>query len=424
MVFMPPQHGKSELVSRRFPAFVLGHNPDLRLIGCSHTHAMAVSLNRDVQRIMTSDPYHALFTKVMLDLKRRWPSGRFQARRTMDFFEIPGYRGGLRSAGVGNSIAGNRADGVIIDDPFGKREDADSAITRQRIWDWYVNDVYSRLSTDAWIVLTHTRWHRDDLAGRLLRKMADRAADPWEILCLPAIREEGLGDPRDIRRPGIVLWPDFKSAADLEIVRQQDARAFAALYQQNPADASAAEWAPQLFGDFIWVPPEKWPQTFALRVVCVDASKGRSDKQGDYCAIVFVGVGSDQLLYVDAIVDRIALDQIVRKTVLFCDQKRPDFVGIEAEQFQELLVHEFRRQCGEQFALRWPIYQMRSQGISKVARIRRLSQYVINRELRFKADSPGCRLLVEQLMDFPLGDHDDGPDALEMCTRLPLEASR
>jgi len=112
------------------------------------------------------------------------------------------------------------------------------------------------------------------------------------------------------------------------------------------------------------------------------------------------------------------LDQIVRKTVVFCDQHQPNLVGIEAEQFQELLVHEFRRQCGEHF-LRWELYMMMTQGTPKTARIRRLSQYVINRELRFKADSPGCRLLVDQLMDFPLAEHDDGPDALEMCTRLP-----
>ena len=204
-------------------------------------------------------------------------------------------------------------------------------------------------------------------------------------------------------------------------IRRQDARAYAALYQQDPADASAAEWAPELFGDWMWVQPEKWPRKFDLRVVCVDASKGRSDKQGDYCAIVFLGVAPDNLLYVDAILDRIPLDQIVRKTVVFCDEHRPDFVGIEAEQFQELLVHEFRRQSAGRFALRWPLYSMMTGGVPKLARIRRLSQYVINRELRFRADSPGCRLLVDQLMDFPLADHDDGPDALEMCTRLPVE---
>ena len=424
MVFLPPQHGKSELVSRRFPAFVLGLDPQRRLIGCSHTHDLAVSMNRDVQRIIASQAYHNLFEHTRLNDRWARASSKVQARRASDLFEIPGHRGSLRSVGVGNSIAGNPADGAIIDDPFGKREDADSPIIRQKVWDWYANDLYTRLSTDAWIVLTHTRWHRDDLAGRLLRKMADRSADQWETLCFPAVREAGPGDPLDWRQPGEVLWPEFKSAADLEIIRRQDAKTYAALYQQNPADASQAEWAPEFFGDFLWVQPDKWPKEFEMRVVCVDASKGRSDKQGDYSAIVFLGVGRDKLFYVDAILDRIPLDRIVRKTIVFCDEKRPDFVGIEAEQFQELLVHEFRRQCGERFALRWPMYKMMTGGIPKVARIRRLSQYVINRELRFKADSPGCRLLVDQLMDFPLAEHDDGPDALEMCTRLPLDALR
>ncbi len=484
MVFMPPQHGKSELVSRRFPAYMLGRNPDLRLICASHTSDLAVGLNRDVQRIMTGDAYAQIFSETTLHGSplpysgegghhvpmvgvrvppfgfpgyprsrvadfgfptagatritspfrisdfgfrisqqgvRARPRPEVIARRTLDFFEIPGHRGSLRSAGVGNSIAGNRADGAIIDDPFGKREDAESPAMRQRVWEWYTSDLYTRLAADAWIVLTHTRWHRDDLAGRLLRKMADRSAEQWEILCLPAVRGEGPGHPCDRREPGEPLWPQFKSAAELEVIRRQDARAYAALYQQDPADASAAEWAPELFGDWIWVPPERWPREFKLRVVCVDASKGRKDKQGDYSAIVFMGIGADRLLYVDAILERIPLDQIVRKIVVFCDEKRPDLVGIEGEQFQELLVHEFRRQCGEGYTRRWPLYEMMTGGVPKVARIRRLSQYVINRELRFKADSPGCRLLVDQLMDFPLAEHDDGPDALEMCTQLPLK---
>jgi predicted phage terminase large subunit-like protein len=147
------------------------------------------------------------------------------------------------------------------------------------------------------------------------------------------------------------------------------------------------------------------------------ASKGRHDKQGDYSAIVFVGL-KNRILYVDAVLERIPLDQIVRKMIRFCDEKQPEHVGIEAEQFQELLVHEFRRQSGDRFRPPWALHKMMTDGVPKIARIRRLSQFVINRELRFKADSPGCRLLVDQLMDFPLADHDDGPDALEMCTRI------
>jgi predicted phage terminase large subunit-like protein len=451
MVFMPPQHGKSELVSRRFPAYMLGRNPNLRLIAASHTHELAVAMNRDVQRVIDHERYQELFSEVKLS-RPRSPRGLFLPRRTMGFFEVAGNRGSLRSAGVGQSIAGLPADGAIIDDPFGKREEADSSTIRQKIWDWYANDLYTRLSTDAWIVLTHTRWHRDDLAGRLLQKMADRAADQWEVLCLPAVREQegergrsGEGEtntfspthtspppslspsrplplPADPRNPGDALWPQFKSAADLELIRQQDARAFAALYQQDPAHATQCEWAPELFGDYIWCPRSKWPEKFLLKVICLDASKGIADRPGDYSAIVFVGVGHDGMLYVDAIVDRIPLDQVVRRTIGFCDHYRPDFVGIEAEQFQELLVHEFRRQSGDRFG--WSVWTMTSKGISKIARIRRLTRYVTRREFRFRDDSPGCRRLVDQLMDFPIAEHDDGPDALEMCVRLPVDVKR
>ena len=187
-------------------------------------------------------------------------------------------------------------------------------------------------------------------------------------------------------------------------------------------EIDGAEWGAEFFGDWIWCPVDRWPSDFDCRVLCVDPSKGKSDKQGDYTAIVFMGIHNG-LLYVDAELERIPLNQLVHHILRWCDRCKPDFVGVESEQFQELIIHELRRQCGERFAIQWPWYQMMTKGIPKVARIRRLTQYLVNRELRFKADSPGCRLLVDQMTDFPLADHDDGPDALEMCVRLPLEAS-
>ena len=159
----------------------------------------------------------------------------------MDFFEIPGHRGSLRSAGVDKSIAGNPADGAIIDDPFGKREDAESPTMRQRVWDWYANDLYTRLSADAWIVLTHTRWHRDDLAGRCCgRWPTARRTDGTSFV---AGGRRG-GPCRRLKPvpPWRAAWPEFKSARRPEDHSQQDARAYAALYQQNPTDAFMAEW--------------------------------------------------------------------------------------------------------------------------------------------------------------------------------------
>ena len=199
---------------------------------------------------------------------------------------------------------------------------------------------------------------------------------------------------------GSRFWPAFKSAADLNIIRQQDAKTYAALYQQNPTDASTADWAVALAGDWMWAKPAQWPAKFDIGVVCVDASKGKSDRQGDYTAIVYMGIARG-LLWIDAKIERIPLDQVVGKTIVFCDQHKPDLVGIEAEQFQELLVHEFRRQCGPDIKTRWPIYMMMTKGLKKEFRIRRLNQYITNREIRLRADSPGCRLLLEQLLELP-----------------------
>jgi len=420
MVFMPPQHGKSELVSRRLPAFAFGRNPDERIIACSHTDALSGAMNRDVQRIMDSDDYHALFPATRLASRNVKTSAFGASKRTSDLFEIVGREGQYRSAGVGGSITGMPCTLGIIDDPIKSREQADSPAYRERLWEWYANDFYSRLGKHARVLLTHTRWHRDDLAGKLLAKQAERDADQWTVLNLPAIagdRPKTIGDDREPDEP---LWPDFKNREDLETIRHQDAKAYAALYQQDPAAGSSAEWPGEFFGDWIWCDAEHWPKDFDLRVVTVDPSKGGKDKKHDYSAIVFVGV-SKGLVYVDADLDRRPPHEIVRATIRMCERYQPDLLGIEANQFQELLVDEFERVSQNRFSLRWPTFKIQSR-INKEVRIRRLGPYLVNRELRFKADSPGCRLLVEQLMDFPMADHDDGPDALEMAVRLPLEA--
>lgn len=421
MVFLPPGHAKSEFASRFLPAYAFGRNPDLRIIACSHTDEFAGTINRDVQRIMCEEGYVELFPGTRLNDRAVRTSAFGQYRRTTDYFEIVGRSGYYKSAGVGGNVTGRRFDLGIIDDPIKSREQADSPTSRRNLWDWYANDFYTRQWTDASIVLMHTRWNRDDLAGQLLRKMADRSGDQWEILSLPSIAGESKTHADDPRAPGEPLWPAFKSREALEVIRHQDARAFAALYQQDPAEAGNAEWPPELFGEWIWCPVEKWPSEFDLRVVCVDPSKGRQDKPGDYCAIVFLGVHNG-LCYVDAELERIPLDRIAYRVLRFCDRYRPHFVGCEADQFQELLIHELRRQASD-FAQRWPFFKVNTGGVSKVARIRRITQYVVNRELRLKSDSPGCRLLADQMMDFPLAEHDDGPDALEMCTRLPQEVS-
>jgi predicted phage terminase large subunit-like protein len=262
-----------------------------------------------------------------------------------------------------------------------------------------------------------TRWHRDDLAGRLLREEPDE----WRVLSFPGLRRAEKTHPDDPREEGEALWPWRKSRKVLEREQKTSPGAFMALYQQDPGEAGGTEWPSSYFGPWIWC--EKWPdvEDFKMRIVAVDPSKGKEAKHGDYSAIVFVGVHKNGRIYVDCWMDRRPPNVIVTKTLDFCIRYRPHFVGIEANQFQELLVTEFNKQTKHQWGNQgWRAFGM-TNTLKKELRIRRLGPYIVDHDLRFKTDAPGCRLLVDQLMDFPNAEHDDGPDALEMALRLPQE---
>lgn len=189
MISMPPRHGKSELVSRRFPAYILGRDPDAQVIAVSYSADLASMMNRDVQRIMDSPEYQRVFpgTKLGSSNIRSLAGGTL---RNSDIFEVVGRRGRYRSAGVGGGITGMGMQYGIIDDPIKNREEADSPTMREKVWDWYTSTFYTRLEKNARVLVTCTRWHEDDLSGRLLRlQEEDPEADQWVEIRLPAIAE-------------------------------------------------------------------------------------------------------------------------------------------------------------------------------------------------------------------------------------------
>ena len=233
MVFMPPRHGKSELVSRKFPAFLLGNKPDTSIISCSYASDLASRMNRDVQRLIDSPEYEQLFPNSRLFGKNIRSTARGSYLRNSDIFEIVNHRGVYRSAGVGGGITGMGGEYIIIDDPVKNREEADSATYREKVYNWYTSTLYTRLEKDGCILLTLTRWHEDDLAGKLLKASED-GADQWTILELPAICEEPI-KPYDIRREGEALWKwKYDEAALTKMKATVGSRDWAALYQQHP----------------------------------------------------------------------------------------------------------------------------------------------------------------------------------------------
>ena len=229
MFFLPPQHGKSEIVSRKFPAWALGDNPRLKIVGTSYSADLAQQFSRSIQRTIDSTEYAEVFPNTFLNSKNVAGEARKGYLRNVDVFETVGYGGFYKAVGVGGSLTGTPVDLGIIDDPVKDALEAGSETYRNRVWEWYTDVFLTRLHNDSKQILIMTRWHADDLAGRLL----DREGDTWEVVSIPAIRED-KDNPDDPREIGEALWEAKHSRERLLEVEQRSPRTFAALYQQRP----------------------------------------------------------------------------------------------------------------------------------------------------------------------------------------------
>ena len=238
MVFMPPRHGKTELCSKRFVAWLLGLDPDTQILGVAHKITAAAKYNRATQRVIEEPTYRILFPETRLNsrnvrtmLQHR---GRSDALRNAEEFEVVGHRGGYRSAGIQSGVAGTGAHFIIVDDPIKTRSEADSPKIRRKIWDEYVSGIYTRRENyrgrDARILMVLTRWHEDDLAGQLLAPGAD---EDWEVVNFPAVLDGDPG-PLDPRRPGEALWPWKQDEDQWARFAKLDPRAYESLGQQRP----------------------------------------------------------------------------------------------------------------------------------------------------------------------------------------------
>ena len=230
MIFTPPQHGKTEIVSRCFPAFALGRNPDLMFAGCSHTADLASRFNRDVQRIIDSDIYRRVFPDSQLSSKNVVSNSQGNYLRNSDAFEIVGHRGRYESVGIGGPLTGKTVDIGVIDDPVKDAVESASPVSRARLWEWYTDVFSTRLNNGSRVLLIMTRWHEDDLAGRILAAEGDK----WKVLRFRALKEEGDSD-EDPRMIGDALWPEKHNKESILDQKARSQRTYDALYQQRPA---------------------------------------------------------------------------------------------------------------------------------------------------------------------------------------------
>lgn len=218
IISMPPQEGKSTRAAGDFPAWLLTENSDLRIVAASYGQSLANRNGRSIRRRITSHPELGLRIAPDNGAVHEW--------------EIEGHTGGVFSVGVGGGVTGRAADLLIIDDPIKDRAQADSQTYRDHVWDWWTDAAAARLAPGAPVILILTRWHHDDLAGRLLKQDADAG---WEVLNIPAQSVDPDTDPLG-RQPGEFMvsargrtekqWEQRKKTAG--------SRTWASLYQGNP----------------------------------------------------------------------------------------------------------------------------------------------------------------------------------------------
>ena len=330
MIFMPPRHGKSELGSRRLPAFLLGRNPDKEVIACSYSSGLAEKMNRDVQRIIDTEEYREIFPETTLNTKNVKTDAKGSYIRNSTEFEIVGKVGGYRCAGVGGGITGTGGDFIILDDPIKNMEEANSQTIRDKVWDWYTSTLYTRLEGDieeegkesqneGAILVILTRWHEDDVAGRLLEKAkSDPDADQWTVVEFPAIKEDDVNgeDPREI---GEALWPGKYPVKRLKKIKASvGSKTWSSLFQQKPTPGDGAVFLESWFRYYKTLPQTR-PD---LKVISADLTF-KNTKDSDYVVFACYELHGANAYLLDQDRDKMDFPTSVKRFKAFC-AKHPD----------------------------------------------------------------------------------------------------
>lgn len=413
MIFMPPRHGKSDTATQKFPSWVLGKQPQWPIMVSSYSDELATDFGMLTRNIMTSNEYHAMFpTHLRADAKAK---GRW----------ITQEGGGYTAVGVGGALTGRGFKIGIIDDPFKNREEADSPVVRESRYNWYRSTFYTRQEGASMIVFILTRWHEDDLAGRVLRDAEDakRNGEPydnWEIIQFKALATEN----DDYRQEGDALWPDkFNRDKLLTMKTAMGPYEFSALYQQHPVDEENRKFKQSWFR---YRPLEELDYALTYNVMTIDP-RGKDDiKLGnDYVGITvnFVENAGRENSRWNFLSYREKLTATGLIDLMFTNWERYHLrcIGIEDNQFTQALMVLIAQ-------------EMRKRGVYMTVIL--LTTGGVSKELRIEAMVPRyqwggifhvtvgginqCAELEDELRLFPKAANDDASDSAAYQQKMPF----
>ncbi|WP_075780072.1 phage terminase large subunit [Marinitoga sp. 1137] len=380
MVFMPPRHGKSELISKKFPAWFLGKYPDKEIIITAYSAELAYDFSRIARETLRR---HEKLFGVSLDKRTQ----------AVQHWGIENTRGGLMAAGVGGPITGRGFHVGIIDDPIKNREEANSETIRNKIWEWYRSTFRTRAYPDASIILVLTRWHEDDLVGRLLKEQKDE----WEIIELPAVAEknDAIG-----RKEGEPLWPERYSLKELmKIKKDIGTFEWLALYQQKPTALEG-----NIFKRNWFKYTDNYPKNIRIYQT-IDLAVSKKDT-ADFFVILTFGLDSEKNIYIiDLYADHIEFPKQIEMIQYYYDKWKPIQIGIETVQYQAALFQYLKS------TTYIPVKDFKPVS-DKVTRALKITPHFENGKIYILRHLNQLPLLEEQLISFPNGKHDDIVDAV------------
>jgi len=392
---LPPRHGKSELASIRFPAWVLGKHPDKHVVTASYSSDLSQAFGTKTRGLVQSPAYQAIFPNLKLSAdtsaKSRW---------------LTNVGGSYTSVGVGSSITGFGAHFLVIDDPHKDRAEADSKTYRNKIWEWFRSTAWSRLEPEGVCIIIMQRWHKDDLVGRILSEPEMFKGVDIKRIKFPAIATEN----EKHRKAGEALWPMRYNLESLESIRSiAGAMNWSSQYLQEPIAAENQEFKPEYFKYF---EEGDLAGKKLVYTTTVDLAVGDKEaKRGDYVAIITVAKesGNPNWYIVDCLIEKI--DPLAACDYLFMLYKkyRMSTVAIETNAYQKTFKFWLQEEMKKR-EVYMPLAEIKS-STQKEAKIRGLIGYYQTGVIFHRK---GYLLLESQLMNFPQDQHDDGPDALAM----------
>ena len=424
MLLMPPRSGKSELCSRMFPPWHLGRHPDDEIIACSYNVSLAMSFSKKVKEVLEDPAFHPVF-----DIRLN-PNNQSAEEWSLD-----GKRGGYVAAGVGGGITGKGAHILTIDDPLKNAEEADSADTREKLWDWYGSTAYTRLAPGGGVLVVQTWWHDDDLAGRLQVAMAaDPHADQFVVVKYPAIAEsdeyldhesdlivyEPPVDGRQLRAKGDALHPARYDIDKLnQIKRTISPRFWSALYQQNPVPDDGAYFLKEHFrrGGL--------PQTQRCNVFIAWDFAISEKKLNDYTVGTVLLQDDDDVLHVAEQLRFKSGDGLFIVDAILNLSKKwyspHQILGFEDGQIFRAIESLLKKRMKER--REYPTTQVLKPISDKLARARPLQGRMQQGMVSFNDHAEWYDVCRTEMLRFPAGAHDDCVDSLSWATQMAISVA-